>query len=160
MKTIYNNKRERGAALIELAIVLPFLLLILMGIIEVGLLFYNQQVLTNSSREGARAAIARTTYDGVALNEGDIEDIVEDYLGLGTNHTDRRLITFGSDPSPSIEVDPQVFAVEANPFGSDLTVTVGYDHPFLFPELLKLGASIHLQAQTVMKMERYIPPPP
>ena len=152
-----DNKQkspERGAALVELAIVLPFLLLILMGIVEIGLLFYNQQVLTNSSREGARAGIARSTYNGVVLDANAIEDIVEDYLGLGKTYTDRRLITFGSDPDPIVTTNGLGGA-----YGTNLTVTVEYDHPFLFPALLSLGASIHLSAKTVMKMERFIAPP-
>lgn len=52
---------ERGAALVEFALVFPILLLLLMGIVEFGLLFYNKQVLTNASREGARAGIAYAT---------------------------------------------------------------------------------------------------
>ena len=44
---------QKGAALIEFAIVLPLLLLLVFGAIEFGLLFYNKQVITNASREGA-----------------------------------------------------------------------------------------------------------
>ena len=159
MREIKEKHPERGAALVELAMVLPLLLLILMGIVEIGLLFYNQQILTNSSREGARAAIARTNYNGVVLDKNAIEDIVEEYLGLGTVHKDRRLITSGSDPVPSIDVDPEVFAIETNGYGTDLKVTVGYEHLLFFPKLLNLGTSIHLKAETIMKMERYITPP-
>lgn len=155
MKYIDKNKSEHGAALIELAIVLPFLLLLLMGIIEIGLLFYNQQILTNSSREGARAAIARIDINGNTLDAAAIEGIVEDYLGLGATYTDRRLITFGSDPDPDVTTTGLGGA-----FGEDLTVAVEYDHPFLIPGLLNLGASIHLKAQTVMRMERVIAPTP
>ena len=154
MRDIKEKNPERGAALVELAMVLPLLLLILMGIVEIGLLFYNQQILTNSSREGARAAIARSTHNGVVLDANAIEDIVEDYLGLGKTHTDRRLITFGSDPDPDVTTNGLGGA-----YGTDLTVTVEYDHPFLFPALLRFGAGIHLSAQTVMKMERFIAPP-
>jgi len=47
---------ERGQALVELAIALPLLILILMGIFEFGRAFYTYQVVTNASREGARVA--------------------------------------------------------------------------------------------------------
>ncbi|MCK5219206.1 pilus assembly protein, partial [bacterium] len=47
-------KNQRGAAAVEFAIVLPLLALILFGTIDFALLFYNKQVLTNASREGAR----------------------------------------------------------------------------------------------------------
>jgi Flp pilus assembly protein TadG len=42
---------ENGGSLIEFAIVLPIMLLLVGGIIEFGILYYNKQVLTNASRE-------------------------------------------------------------------------------------------------------------
>jgi Flp pilus assembly protein TadG len=50
-------QKENGAAAVEFAILLPLLAGLVFGIIEFGLLLYNQQVITNASREGARAAI-------------------------------------------------------------------------------------------------------
>ncbi|SHI69267.1 TadE/TadG family type IV pilus assembly protein [Desulfofundulus thermosubterraneus] len=50
---IGNN---RGQAMVELAIVLPVVILILMGIFEFGRVFYAYQMVTNASREGARLA--------------------------------------------------------------------------------------------------------
>ena len=49
--------RERGQSLVEMAITLPLLLLLLMGIMEMGWYFYNQMSVENGSREGARYAI-------------------------------------------------------------------------------------------------------
>ena len=48
---------RNGTAIVEFAIVLPVLLLILMGIIEFSFVLYDKAVLTNASREGARAGI-------------------------------------------------------------------------------------------------------
>ena len=48
-----NNK---GAALVELAIVLPLLLLIVFGIFEYGRAMYITNTLNNAAREGARRA--------------------------------------------------------------------------------------------------------
>lgn len=45
---------RRGQALVELALVLPLLLTLVMGIVDVGYLFNHQLTLTNASREGAR----------------------------------------------------------------------------------------------------------
>ena len=47
---------DGGAAAVEMALVLPFLMVILMGIIEFGRVLYSQQVITNASREAARAS--------------------------------------------------------------------------------------------------------
>lgn len=48
---------ERGAELIELAIALPLLLLVLMGIVDFAFLFQRYLVLTNAAMEGARVAV-------------------------------------------------------------------------------------------------------
>jgi len=47
-------KGERGAAMVELAIVLPVLLLLVFGIIEMGRLYNAQVTLTHAAREGIR----------------------------------------------------------------------------------------------------------
>jgi Flp pilus assembly protein TadG len=51
-------RRERAAAAVEFALVLPILLLLLGGIIDYGRFFFTQLQLTNAAREGARAGIA------------------------------------------------------------------------------------------------------
>jgi hypothetical protein len=48
---------ERGAALVEFAIVLPLLLLLIGGIIQFGFIFNGQITLTSAVREGARHAV-------------------------------------------------------------------------------------------------------
>ncbi len=49
-------RSERGAELIEMAIVTPILLLLVMGIVDFGFLFQRFVVLTNAAVEGARVA--------------------------------------------------------------------------------------------------------
>ena len=137
MRGIKEKNPERGAALVELAIVLPLLLLILVGIIEFGLLFYNQQVLTNSSREGARAGIAH-------LEEVKIKEIAVAYCN-------DRLITF--DTLQNLINDDVTVVGELTDYPENLTVTVSYDYSFLIPKLLGLGTSMQLSTETVMNME-------
>ncbi len=50
-------RKQRGAALVEAAMVLPILLLISAGIFEFGRAYQTWQVLTNAAREGARVAV-------------------------------------------------------------------------------------------------------
>lgn len=55
--SIAHNKRARresGAAMVEMAIVLPLLLLLVFGIIELGRLYNSQVTLTHAAREGIR----------------------------------------------------------------------------------------------------------
>lgn len=50
------RKSEDGAELIEMAIVMPLLLLLIMSIVDFGFLFQRYVVLTNAAAEGARVA--------------------------------------------------------------------------------------------------------
>jgi Flp pilus assembly protein TadG len=45
---------ERGAEMVEFALVLPLLLVVVGGIIDFGLMFQRWEVVTNAAREGAR----------------------------------------------------------------------------------------------------------
>jgi Flp pilus assembly protein TadG len=49
-------EHRRGQALVEAAMVLPLLLLLLVGIMEIGRAWNIRQVVTHAAREGARAA--------------------------------------------------------------------------------------------------------
>ncbi|MGE0821060.1 MAG: TadE/TadG family type IV pilus assembly protein [Candidatus Binatia bacterium] len=48
-------RNRRGQTIVEFALMLPFLLVIVGGIIDWGLAFFVGQVIENASREGARA---------------------------------------------------------------------------------------------------------
>ncbi len=49
-------RRDRGQSIVELAIVLPLLLLILLGCLDLGRAFAVRMALANGAREGARYA--------------------------------------------------------------------------------------------------------
>ena len=52
-----DGAHQRGAAAVEFALLLPVLMAMLMGTLEMGLILYDKAVLTNATREGARAGI-------------------------------------------------------------------------------------------------------
>lgn len=85
LSTLTNprSRRERGNVAVELALAMPLLLLIIAGVIDLGLLFWEKQVITNATREGARAAV-RAVDTGTAVNaqltQGQIQQVVQDYL--------------------------------------------------------------------------------
>ncbi len=54
---------ERGSALLEMALTLPIMLLVSIGIVEFGRAYQTWQVLTNAAREGARIAVLPGTDD-------------------------------------------------------------------------------------------------
>ena len=56
--------RERGAAAVEMAIILPLLLLVIGGLVDFGRAYYSQVVISNAAREGARmVALGSSTAD-------------------------------------------------------------------------------------------------
>lgn len=71
-----RRRSERGAEIVEFALVLPVLLLIGLGICDFGMLFQRYEIVTNAAREGARAA-------AVGLSQDQIETVVEAYLAAG-----------------------------------------------------------------------------
>lgn len=48
--------RDRGQSTVELALLLPFVVLALLAIVQVGLVVHDQVLLTHAAREAARAA--------------------------------------------------------------------------------------------------------
>lgn len=50
------RRDKQGAQLVEFAILLPILLLLVIGIFEFGRSYFTWIIITNSAREGARAA--------------------------------------------------------------------------------------------------------
>ena len=53
-----RKQRDRGAAAVEFALILPILLLLIGGIIDFGNLYYNQIIVSNAARDGARLVSA------------------------------------------------------------------------------------------------------
>ena len=75
-----------GAAMVEFAIGSTVLIMFILGIIEFGFLWYQKQVITNASREGARYGITykKVTGSDVRLSPKNfsptIQTVVTDYL--------------------------------------------------------------------------------
>jgi len=59
-----GTARERGAALIEFSLVLPLLLILSLGVIEIGHLIQTRLVLTNVCREGGSIGSRQMVLDG------------------------------------------------------------------------------------------------
>ena len=146
-----KSPSQRGASAVEFALVLPLLLLVLFGIIEFSVLFYNKAVITNASREGARQGIvfyANSAGNYTPLSNDGIKQVVLDYA-------QQYLITFSSSPSPLSTGD---VTITRNPDpserGGDLTVNVEYTYTYLvLPGLMNWGSTKKITAVTVMRME-------
>jgi len=151
MKTKMTIKNQKGVAAVEFAIVLPFLILLFMGICEFGLLWYNSQIIINASREGARAGIV---LGNDFSPNATIRSIVKDYANP-------RLVDFSGTilTDPDIILTPSVESTRQNAaFGTDFSVEVTYNYSFLVPSLFHLGLTKTIVGRTYMKMEQKIGP--
>lgn len=159
MRIPVNLKCERGAAVVEFAVVVPLLLLLLFGIIEFGILLYNKAMVTNASREGARAGIVMRVGEP-RYSTAEITDIVNSYC-------EEFLITFNpAKPSPTVktyiktpeesdpvERDPSSFGLAS---AKDLlSVQVQYQYQYLLiPAFItEIGLTKTLDATTTMRAE-------
>ena len=135
---------ERGAEVLELAIVLPMLLVVFAAMIDFAMLFQRYQVVTNAAREGARV--------GVLPDYGtpDVQARIKSYL------TQSGLTA--TAPAPGVNYA----AMEVTPGGATMgvvTVTVRYPHEFVFlgPAISLVGGSpyahIMLAAAATMRQE-------
>lgn len=127
-KTIRESK-SRGAALVELAIALPILLLLVFGAIDFGLMLKDSLALRQVAREAARSA-------AVGGNQATVQahiDTWADNLGLTEN------------VQSSIEAEDQP--------GTMTTVTLTYPHTVLMGKLIGLPDTVQLNATMVMRRE-------
>jgi Flp pilus assembly protein TadG len=135
-------QRQRGAAVVEFALILPILLLLLVGTIDASLALYDKAVITNASREGARAGIVARS---LPLTDTQIKGVVERYL-------QGALISLGpNSPVPKVEIKT-VTSANNDPA---LQVSVSYEFQGmgLGSLLQSLGKPMKLQASTVMVYE-------
>jgi Flp pilus assembly protein TadG len=70
MRTLKGNRKmEKGAELVEFALVLPLLLVLCLGVIEFGRAYYTYNLLTKAVRDGARfGATSQVSSAGVLTN--------------------------------------------------------------------------------------------
>lgn len=69
---------EKGAELIEFALVFPILALMFAGIVEFGVMFQRFLVVSNAAREGARVAVLP------GYTQTDVQNRVTEYVRNGT----------------------------------------------------------------------------
>lgn len=123
---------KKGQSIVETALVLPILVLLLTGIIDFGFMFNNYLVVSNASREGARAA-------AVGASDVEIQDAVEN---VAASLSLTKL---------SISISP---AESVRKKGDEVVVTVLYDYDMITPIIGALVPDpLNLQGRTVMRME-------
>jgi hypothetical protein len=123
---------RQGQAMVELALVLPILILVLMGIIDFGRVYHGYLAVTTAAREGARQA---------AIGASDSE----------ITQTAIRAAAPLPQSALSVQVEPP--AASRYP-GAPITVEVRYRLPLLTPVIQALLPSPYtVRGQAVMRKE-------
>ena len=123
-------EKHPGQSLIELALILPVLMFILVGIVDFGSVFNAYIIITNVAREGAR-------YGAMHPNKDDIKDYV-------TNEAAGSGISIEDD---DIEVE---FPNDTSEPGNPIRVTVTYDFPLITEFLFGGSTTIQSSAEMVI----------
>lgn len=141
------RKQQNGAAAVEMALVVPLLMLIVFGVVDAATALYDYAAINHASRVGARwGTIPTNNATGTAWN------ISPAITTVGTSNPAEvanaaianLLISYQSTNSPGTT------AVGGGPVGSTLTVTTSYTFKGTFT-----GAflSLPMSASTVMISE-------
>lgn len=120
---------EAGESMVEFALVLPVLLLVLVGVVQLALVHHAQNVVTTAAQEGARLAAA----EGGDPTGG--EQRTRDVLGSGLGGN-------GDD-----------FEVAATDDGETVTVRASGGYPLIFPWLGR--RDIELDATASVRKEGF-----
>jgi Flp pilus assembly protein TadG len=131
---------EGGIAALEFVLMFPFLLMVLFGIIDVSLILCDKAVITNASREAARAGVMlRTT----PWSSPQIQ-------AVALNYTQNNLVTGGTPTAASA-----LASYTSQTSGSPLTVTVTYTYQGLVLGSIfsAIAGPVTIKAVTVMNYE-------
>ncbi|NTV26282.1 MAG: pilus assembly protein [Chlorobiaceae bacterium] len=129
-----RTQSQKGAVLVEFALILPVFLLLLFGVITFSIALYNKTVLTIASREGARK--------GAMYVANRTNTIIKSNATTAATQASNNLITFGDAVTPTISTN-------TNPLTDGfITVTASYTYAGLY-----VFSDLALSAQTTMKLE-------
>ncbi len=138
-----------GQSLVEAALVLPILLILFLGIAEVGFFLFAQVQVTNATREGARyGSLCRLNRTCADLT-GAVKSAVFSEAQL------LHMSDSGSGRNTTVEVDPPSLAT-APLVGVPITVTVVYTYssPFISNFVPMFPATLPIQHSVVMHFDK------
>lgn len=131
------GRRQRGAAAMEFAFVLPVLVMILYGLVTFGEVFYTQMTLSRVAADGARSlGFVRDLDTGASIPEPVQASVRTEVISslalsilsgkLGGSYADR-VTWLEANVAPQVTVDNGACAGEADPNGN-LRVRVVYPY--------------------------------
>jgi Flp pilus assembly protein TadG len=129
---------------LEFALILPILVLIVFGALELGRAFFSFIAISNAAREGARVYTFRPDVTTISDIETSIDNEVGDVPTVEVANISARLIECGSAYN-LVTTDAEL---KACPKLQPIRVTVEYDHTlileYIFPQPLVLRRSAEM----------------
>lgn len=132
---------ERGVAALEFVLVFPFLMTVLFGIVDTSLLLCDKAVITNASREAARAGVVVRVPQMAA----------SDVANVALAYTQNSLVTGGTATTPTVSVTQASGTSPGSPLS--VTVTYTYEGLVLGSAMSALTGPVTVSATTVMNYE-------
>ena len=130
------RRSERGAAMVEFAIVLPLFLLITWGVIDFGRLFFTSNSLANAVREGGRYAAV-------------LADPVASAAAVKTK-VKQSFVPFGGPGLTDAEI-----SIDTTTIAGGVIVTItGYPAPVLTPLSTVIGTTSTMTRSATFRRER------
>ena len=122
-----RRRDERGAAVVEFALILPILVMFVFGIVEFGRAYNARIELTAAVREGARAAAVADPSDDPLATEAATNATINGARGLTPPLTPAQVSVITCGPSTNAEVTttyPFKYDIPfVGTFAKDLTAT-------------------------------------
>jgi Flp pilus assembly protein TadG len=118
---------QRGAAVVEFALIAPILLLLVFGIIDFGWMLNKSTLVNNTSRDAARVASLDGSY-------ADIDSTVDAELASAGIDPDDVTVRIACTNASGTNCTGSSASYDANATtGSTVTVTITYNHHWLTP---------------------------
>lgn len=124
-------KDQKGQSLVEFALLLPLLLLLICGVVDIGRLMFAFISLNMTAQEAVRLG-------GLGKEDSEIADYARNHVRIG----DASMMIVNITPEPSIRKE-----------GENVTVTLTYSLPLITPLMTQIIPVPVLSANSTIRVE-------
>ena len=142
-KKLRTTKSERGAELIEFALVLPLIILLCLGTIEFGRAYYTYNILSKAVRDGSRFLST-----GLVTSAGTVDPTTV----TGT----KNVVVYGNVAGTGTKILPDLLTTQVNipaptvVSGAEQYVTVSVSYPYVPLFRLVMPTTLTLSPKVTM----------
>lgn len=148
MRVQRSRSRQRGAAALEFALVVPVIILMVLGIVDLGMLMNAQAVVANAARDGARvASLGKTAATARTAAQTTVQS-------MGHPPTSVTVVCMTSTNCPS-GGDYDTLRGNRKTPGEVVQVTVTYTYTFItpLPAWIGIGPTTTIRKASYMRIE-------